>query len=304
MHPALSAAEREHGGVFRVAEAVACGYADDEIRGLVRSGRWVRVRHGILAERETAAAIRAEPEGALALSLAGEICARPSARLAASHESAARLLGLDFIVDPPRMLTLTTDTPGRGRGWVSGVRIRRATLPPGHVTECRRLPVTTVARTVVDLAREQPFRNAVVLADSALRRGLTSRDELDQVVRAAWTWPGIRDASRVVEFSDGRAQSAAESVARVLFATVGLPAPLLQAVISDRDGIAGQVDFLFREERTIVEIDGKAKYREQEDALFLEKKRQDRLEDLGYRVVRLTWREIVHEPEMVLRKIA
>lgn len=303
MDPRLRAAERQHGGVFRVSDARACGHTADEIRELVRSGRWVRVRHGVVADGQTAARICSEPDGPYRLAVAAEICAR-SIWLVASHHTAARLLGLEFLGEVPDTVFLSTDVVGRARK-PAGRRahIRHVALPPDRVITCDGLPCTSAARTVVDLARELPFREAVVLADSALRKQLTSRAELQAVLNECRSWPGIREASRVVAFSDGRSEAVSESVARVVFAELGLPAPEPQVVIEDRAGVIGRVDFLFKEQRTIVEIDGKVKYRGDPDARFKEQKREELLEAAGFEVVRLTWDEIAYKPVVVLRKI-
>lgn len=301
MDPRVRAAERQHAGVFRVAEARACGHTWDEIRHLVVAGTWIRVRHGILADAQTAARICAAPDGPYHLAVAAEICAR-SIRLVASHHTAARLLGLEFVGDVRDTVLLSTDVEGRARKAASA-HIRHVALPSNRVIICDGLPCTSAARTVVDLARELPFRDAVVLADSALRKRLTSRKELETVLLECRSWQGIREASRVVAFSDGRAEAVSESVARVVFAELGLPAPEPQVIIEDRAGVIGRVDFLFKEQRTIAEIDGKVKYRDDPDARFKEKKREELLEGVGFEVVRLTWEEIMYKPEVVLRKI-
>lgn len=303
MDPRLRAAERQQGGVFRAAEARTCGHSWGEIRDLVRGGRWLRVRHGVLADAETAGRICAEPDGAYALAIAAEICVR-SIRVVASHHSAARLLGLEFLGAVPDTITLTADAAGCGRkAGTRGAIVRQASLPFPDLAVSRGLPCTSTSRTIVDLARELPFKDAVVLADSALRKRLTSRPEMEAVLDRCSTWPGIREASRVVAFSDGRAEAVSESVARVVFAELGLPAPEPQVLIEDRAGVIARVDFLFQEQRTIAEVDGKDKYRNDPDARFKEQKREELLEGAGFEVVRLTWDEIMYKPIVVLRKI-
>ena len=62
-----------------------------------------------------------------------------------------------------------------------------------------------------------------------------------------------------------------------------------QAEIRDAEGgFVARVDFLFKEQRTVVEFDGLAKYAERSD-LIREKAREDALRALGYSVVRITW---------------
>jgi hypothetical protein len=85
--------------------------------------------------------------------------------------------------------------------------------------------ITSVARTVVDLARTSSFRSGVVVADSALRGQQTTKDELRSVLAACARWPGIRQARLVVEFSDGLAESALESISRSPSAITDFPRP-------------------------------------------------------------------------------
>jgi hypothetical protein len=106
----------------------------------------------------------------------------------------------------------------------------------------------------------------------------------DQLARMA-RWPGIRQARRAVELLDSRSESAGESASRVRLHQDGLPAPDLQQDIFDEQGtFVARVDFLWKEQRTIGEFDGKIKYGQMlkpsqsiEEVLFEEKRREDAL---------------------------
>jgi hypothetical protein len=165
------------------------------------------------------------------------------------------------------------------------------------------VPVTTVARTVVDLARELPFPAGVVAADSALHRRRVTRAELAAVLRTCAGWPRIERARRVIEFADRRAESALESVARVAFWDCGLPAPQLQAWVGSADGeVVGRCDFLWPVHSTIAEADGAMKYADPRRAI--EQLRRDaRLRDAGFEVVHFGWRDIEQSPEQVAAAI-
>jgi very-short-patch-repair endonuclease len=64
-----------------------------------------------------------------------------------------------------------------------------------------------------------------------------------------------------------------------------------------------EVDFLWREERVIVEVDGWASHGTW--AAFERDRRRDaRLENEGWRVIRITWHQLSQEPEAVLVTIA
>src|SRR5262249_36863414 len=157
-------------------------------------------------------------------------------------------------------VTITTWAGGR-RGRRHGVHTYANALPVEHITSKFGLPVTTAARTVVDLASALPFAEGLVAADSALRQGRTTPVELWHVADQCRLRRGGDQATRVVHFADGRAESPLESLARVLFDAGGLPPPELQVTITGADNkFIGRVDFLWRKYRTIVEVDGAGKY--------------------------------------------
>src|SRR5437588_2033570 len=82
-----------------------------------------------------------------------------------SHESAALVFGLPTY-DVPAAVRVTR---GRGRSVrTSDVHVIRAELRPWDRTSIRDIPVTSPARTVVDLGRRLPFGQALVTADAAL----------------------------------------------------------------------------------------------------------------------------------------
>ena len=260
------------------------GYDDVSIARARRRGEWVVVRRGVYASgplpAEWAARLRVQ-------AAAGVLALRTGALV--SHEVAALMHGLPLLA-PPREAALTLPRPVRSPVVTGGLRVHAAALPAGHGTVCEGIPVTTVARTVVDLARWLGFRPGVVTADAALRARSTTRSELVGVLRDCRGWPGLRTARRVVDFADGLAESPLESVCRVAFHRQGLPPPTPQAWIRDGDW-AARVDFLWPRQRTVVEADGLIKY-DDADVLRAEKLRQERLEELGYVVVRVTWAQV------------
>ena len=168
-----------------------------------------------------------------------------------------------------------------------------------RIVEVGCIPMTSAARTVVDIARLGSFEPAVAVADAALRRRLVTRAELDTAAARARGWPGSPAARRVVAFADGRSESVGESRSRVAIARAGLPVPELQfAVRIDRDDLA-YTDFAWLRWRTVGEFDGRVKYgrllapgQEPGDAVFAEKVREDAIRDTDLRMVRWTWGEL------------
>lgn len=97
--------------------------------------------------------------------------------------------------------------------------------------------------------------------DHAMRRGVT-RAELDRVVEAASRRSGVETLRSVVEFADGRSQSAAESASRVTMARAGLPAPVMQFRVDDSSDWIAACDFGWPDHGVVGEVDGEAKYDE------------------------------------------
>jgi Protein of unknown function (DUF559) len=169
------------------------------------------------------------------------------------------------------------------------------------VTRLYNLPVTTAARTVMDLARTLPFMDAVVVADSALQQEKATKPELHQILKESAGWPGVKQARQVIEFADERAESPLESAARVVFEQSGLEPPELQATIHGPT-FAYRVDFLWRAQQVIAEADGLVKYNDRKD-LLAERERDHQLREAGYTVVHFTWQELFQTPDVVITRI-
>jgi very-short-patch-repair endonuclease len=272
------------------------------MRSLVRSGDLVRMRRGVYATRRAADWAEGNQTRAHVLR-ALAIRATVGRAAVVSYQSAALLHGLSLLDSPPIdtvVLTLPT-AKSWNRPAAAGVIFHSVDLPGGHVTRLYNLPVTTAARTVVDLARTLPFMDAVVVADSALHAEKAAKPELRQILDSCVSWPGVRQARRVVSFADERAGSALESAARVVFDESGLDPPELQVTIH-LPAHAFLVDFFWRAHRVIVEADGLAKYAADKD-LIAQFQRDRLLRDAGYKVVHFTWRELFKTPELVIARI-
>ena len=174
-----------------------------------------------------------------------------------SHESAAVLWGLDLLT-VPQML----DAYSRSHCATDRERIHRhkTAISPDEVT---RLPgtsimVTTVARTLQDCARSMPFREAVVLADSIMRRGLMEPHEVIETLLNLTGYGGSAGPF-LAQAVDASSESAGESLTRCLLMEHRLPSPVSQYPISC-EGRNYRVDFAWPEARVILEFDGEQKY--------------------------------------------
>ena len=206
-------------GILTTAELTAAGVTKAEVASSVRTGAWVRLRPGVLitaADLQEVTRTGRRP-GLDALAVTTSL-ARPSAVL--SGASAAWVWGLPR----PRSAAATVQLTDphrwrRGQGW----SMTRATLPDDEVTRRGAYPVTTAARTLIDLARSWSEVPAVAAVDAALLRGLVTRRELEEVLDRQWCVPGVPRAVRAVALADGRAESWLETHGRLVFAALGLP---------------------------------------------------------------------------------
>ncbi|WP_327100977.1 hypothetical protein OIE68_20605 [Nocardia vinacea] len=243
------------------------------------------------------------------LVLTDAVAAGSSSAAVVSHISAAVVHGLPVWSIPLARVHLTRN---RRTGARTGKRVmmHAASIESDEVVQIGDLRVTTVARTIVDLARTVPFEQAVVVGDAALRLGHTSSAELAEQLLRANGRPGCPAARRVIDFLDGRAESPGESRSRVVLCTAGLPAPELQSTVLDvNGGFVARVDFLFPTLGVIGEFDGMIKYRNNfrhgssESTVIAEKLSADALRALGWAVVRWTWPDL-DTPDRWLTRLA
>lgn len=280
----------------------AAGIDARRLRSLTRTGELVRVRHGVHATKSAVAWAADDPRRCHALLVIAAVSSA-GRDTAGSHHSAAMVHGLDLFGPAPQKAVTLTGPVSRtsNRPAARDIAFHVAALPLPHVTNCLGAPVTTAARTVVDLGRMLPFMETVVVADSALRLGKTTRTELLQVLKSCAGWPGAARARCAVNFADERAESPLESCARIVFDRCGLEPPQLQVTFRG-DGFVFRGDFYWARHRTIAEADGMAKY--EEPARARDQIRRDRLlRDAGYKLVHFTWRELFDTPETVVTRI-
>jgi len=218
------------------------------------------------------------------------------------HQSAAVLHDLP-LYSPPDQVHVATATASGGRS-DGDIRKHLITATAEDVIELDGLLTVTAPIAVALLAADLPFRHAVIPADALLRRD--ARLAGDMVVR---TLPGVRayrKASRVLNFASPLAESPGESLSRAVMSELGLPAPVLQHSFFDRRGRIGVVDFWWPEHNLIGEFDGRIKYSGAygagDEALWREKKREDRLRAVGPRMTRWTW-DIADSPARLLAQL-
>lgn len=279
------------------------------LRALVKSGDLVRTRRGIYATRKAVEESAEGPRAKHAFLVKSAVAAVGDDAVACCS-SAALIHGLDMLQDPSEGV-VTLLRPGarkRNRGQSGNIVFRAgALIPEGdrerrHVIESYGVRVTTTPRTVVDLARELPFIEGVAIADSALRRYGFRKPDYLRVLYACRGWRGSEKARAVIRFADRKAQSVFESGFRVRLHEWGFGVPETQVVIPLGSTYA-QVDFLYPRQRSIIEVDGKGKMRNDPDYSYKDRLRDQRLRDAGYKVAHVHWKELFGTPDVVIARI-
>ncbi|MCW2608384.1 MAG: hypothetical protein JWO60_3077 [Frankiales bacterium] len=159
-----------------------------------------------------------------------------------------------------------------------------------------QLRATDAVSTVLDVCRERPLLEAVVVLDAALRDRAVS---LEQVERAARRLRGRarRRTLRAVQHADPACGSPLESVLRVRFLQEGMTGWQTQVVVRDAAGRhVLRTDFCFAQARLVVEVDGR---RWHEDAAR-DQRVDNALAAAGWRVLRFSWSQVVHDPDAVI----
>jgi very-short-patch-repair endonuclease len=277
---------------------------EPELRERVRTGRLVRVLRGWY----TAPAPAGPPwtvDRHLLLARAAAVHRTLTGTHWFSGETAVLLWGCE-LARVPQVVDVTTTlnphvragrTPGVRRHWTSdGARARETTtlLP---------LPASSLARAVVESTSTLPPREGLVVADSALRSG-AERSDLDRVLAANKGARGVRRARDVIGWADGRSESVGESLLRYDLLSAGVAAPSLQIPVRTRQGWRW-IDLGWEKECVGVEFDGRAKYgtalHDVHAAVTAERRRQEALEEQGWRILRVDWSDLAHPADVAAR---
>jgi predicted transcriptional regulator of viral defense system len=281
-------ASRAHGVVTR-AELREAGLTTAEIKSRIASRYLIRVHRGVFRvghqspslEAGYMAAVKACGEGSLLFGRA-----------------AAHLLGL--LKRPPSLPEVLTVTQRRPRG-VTTHRARRTDVIAGEArtrltdaTRWRRIPVTTVPRTLVDLAAvldEDELARAVHQADV---RHHTTPVHVEKVLLRRHNWPGASQLRRVIWGEVPVTLSKLESSFIAAVRRAGLPLPESNRRVDGR-----YVDCRWPKHSLTVELDS---YRYHRTRHIWEQDRQREREARARRdeFRRYTWRDVDEEPEPML----
>jgi very-short-patch-repair endonuclease len=181
---------------------------------------------------------------------------------------------------------------------VPGLRVRRARLASHDVLRRLDVPVTSAEATAVRLAAVLPRVDAVVAVDRMIATGFVSIATVRRMAEES-RGPGSARARTVCTLADGLAESPQETRLRLLIRASGLPAPVAQFRVHDDRGLVARVDFGWPEHKVAVEYDGL--WHAEPGQFAKDRRRLNRLQTVGWRVVFVTAADLARPVELVQR---
>lgn len=269
---AIAARQR---GLATTAQLIAAGLSKDAIRHRLATGRLHLLHPRVYAVGHV-------PTDPLARDLAAILACGPGSVL--SHGSAATVLGLLPRMNGP----IHVSRQGGHHRTLQGVVLHRPKhLPAEDILLQGAVPATTPLRTLLDLS-------AAPQLDRALNEALVHRrvDAKELQARATGRLRTLLDAG------PQPTRSEAERHLLRLVAKAGLPRPRTNVRIGGRE-----VDAVWLDQRLVVEVDGYA-YHHTRQAFERDRSRDADLHRHGYRILRLSWRQITQEPELTAATLA
>jgi very-short-patch-repair endonuclease len=238
--------------------------------------------------------------------MAAVLACGPTAVL--SHHSAAELWGTRpgataaaNILDAHAGNTVDVTVVGNAVRARRGITVHRARNLDLRDRTCReRIPLTTAARTLLDLAAVLEPRELDRSLEQAEVLRLVSRNALRAVLARAGGHHGAAPLRAAVQMNGAAALTRSEAETRLLelIRAADLPAPRTNVRVAGYE-----VDFLWPDERLVIEVDGYAFHRTRQ-AFERDRLRDAKLQARGLRVMRVTWRQIAGTPESLVARIA
>jgi very-short-patch-repair endonuclease len=279
----------EQWGVLSLDELRACGLSREAVSVRVRNGLLHRIHRGVYAVGH------ANPPLEGRWLAATKACGGAAVL---SHVSAAALWRIVEWDDRHPEVTVPLSRC-RVHG---GLRVHRSsTLAVADVTRHRGIPVTTPARTLLDLAAtldHRPLRRAVRQAEALHHVSVRG---LDETIGRAGRRRGTARLARVIAAGPAPTRSELEDVVLDLIRGANIDAPVVNAPM-DVGGRRVIPDFRWPAQRLVLEADGAA-WHDGPTAKGDDAERQALLERHGERVVRVTWQQAIGRPDETVARL-
>jgi len=300
-----------------VRELLASGMTRNDVKRAIQRRQYIALRRGLLVDAELWKSSDASQRHEIAL----RGLVRSNKASFASHDSAARLLGLPTDQEPQEFDGIPIchiTQPGQSRvdRWVV---VHGCVVPDALVETVRGIPSSGLVRASIEQAATAYLGRAAAFIDAAMRQSIDARrgeielrdavrdlklrrqvrqmwhSGLDHFVRHRW----VTRVRFAVKHSDPASESYLESESRMVMILGEIPLPECGVPIRAH-GRQYWADFCWKSERLIGEADGLEKY-EIPGSLERQEQREAALRSAGWRVVRWGWNEAVVEPTLLLR---
>ena len=272
---ALELARRQH-GVITHPQLLEVGLSRDGLRHRVASGWLTRLHRGIY--------LVGAVEPPLARAIAAVFALGNSALL--SHFPAAVLWGLR----PPPAREMHVTVIARNVCGPKAVQVHKIrSLHPGDARSRHGIPTTSPARTLLDLATQTPQRDLDRAVNEARVTKLASDTSLNEQFSRYPRHRGREALRTALQHEPAFTRREAERRLLELIRAARLPEPQTNAHVNGYE-----VDMLWPDQRLIVEVDSYT-FHSSRAAFERDRRRDARHQAAGYRILRVTWRQIAHE---------
>jgi hypothetical protein len=277
-------AGRQHGVVARW-QLKRLGIGEAVIEGRIERGALHRLHQGVYA-------VGHRPTTTESRWMAAVLACGPDAVL--SHRSAGQLWGI--VPRSPIAPEVTRPRSFRPR---PGVVCHRSPLRLDEIGEALRIPVTSVPRTVFDLAATRPAREVERALNEVEVQRLTDPLSLPELLERYPRRRGAATLRRLLGRTEpaGVTQLGLEELFLAFLDAHGFPRPLLNGTLPIRGQLL-RPDCMWQRQRVIVELDGRAVHGT--DRAFESDRRRDRiLAAESWRSMRVTWLQLHEEPAAI-----
>lgn len=289
-------------------ELVAGGWTDRDIARAVRSGLIHRLRYGAYVDAARWHSLDDDRDRHRARARAVLRTAHPSSVLTHQSAMAEHIVSLWRLDLDDVALTRTDGISGRRE---AGIVHHSGALHLEHLTVRHGVPVSTPARTAVEVLTTTDGELGFCLLNALLHAGRTTLDEVRVVASQSEHWPNTLGVRIALGLADARLSSIAESRTLYLLHREGVPLPVPQVDVHDALGrLLGRVDFLWPKHAVFLEFDGRIKYEIHRrpgetlgDYLMREKRREERIcQETGWICIRIGWADL-EDPRELARRI-
>lgn len=249
----LEAVARRSHGVFTTAEADGCGVPRSTVRDRIATGAYRRLFPGVLTHGSTPDSYLLRLTAA-ARHVGGEACL--------SRMTAADLHGIPGARRPDRIHVLVTARTFERTDTNTAIRVHRTDyFLQDHITERGGLSVTTVERTLCDVAHATSYARLRSMVAGSVRTGLATAASIRTTIDDLGRFRGKRKLVPLVdELSplEATADSGLESLFLRVTTRHGIPPTAMNHRITDAHGHTRYLDAVYLPERLPVELDGRS----------------------------------------------